>query len=1155
MARRVNAPVGLTLDDDFSARLARPRRAVESFSRSFRGVGAIGTTAFRGVAASTNVATTGFRRALPVLSSFARGLSLANTATLGLSASTRTLGLGLGALGAGAAVQQFRRYELALKRAEISNRSFADSRASVEATIAAVGRRTQNSQADLAAEVETLAKAGFDAAEAQEILAVSAEFAAVRGDELGDVVRVVRSALRAYGLEAKNARDVTDSLLRATSAGDIEVGGLVNTFGRLAGSAREAGVPLAQVLAAIGDITSTGQTAEQSATALNRLFSLVTKGLPPEVASRYPDVAKLINIRQLQDDLRSDPVSGLVTFFRRIDAAIPSPDLFTQLFPEERARRAALALFRDDLNGLERALSQVENRSGATADAFREISETTDFRIRGALAAFKDLLLEIGRALAPAAGGGADSLEDVIRRLADAIADNRVEIGLYIIEIRGLVRRFFEAAQEISRRDGFPAALGFAGELGITLLLTAIKSGLPIIGELLRQGGEIALRAFVGGVASALAEAPIKGAEVLAGLLGFDDAEKLIKVLRDSVGDVVSGAAGGVVDKVTRTDAQRDAAFRKRIKDYTEDLAEESAAAAESAGRRFNISEKLLGLDDTRPIQEKIAFLYNQLSQEARAVLQTIIDTQEATTGQVPPLEEVLKLTKRIFDEEKRVTQQLREQINQRVSNPGPAERAEGPELKALSAEATEREKIIARIEEQRIALDALGAKRDELRAQLAEIRQLEAAGVITRTQAIEEERAALESFRGELESARGAVESLLTASSAAAGTANDVAKLREEFEKLFGALGPQGERFEFLRALEVLDADVDSILRRANRGGRQEPLLERLVGLGQLDVNEFRARVNESRAGFVSLIDEAIAKAEALAATATGKTSPALQDLLAELYEARAELAIPVGPAGEGTDFIGSLTNNLQLAAEEAANFGALSERLAGSLTGAFDGVLDSILGLNEGFQQFAANFLIGIGRMILRAIFFRSVLSLIGLNSGGEVGSDGVALTGLNAGGLAGRDGRRIAFSKPLRLNRGSLGMVPGPMNVNRDIVPALLTPGEFVVNRTGVRGAGLDLLRYFNSGGTTDQLGIDLAAVRGSISRLSPRGHYQSGGEVDTGVARGGGSPIAVTASDPQTADRVIAQGDAALERWARANSSMLRQVLGIGTRRGG
>ena len=63
-------------------------------------------------------------------------------------------------------------------------------------------------------------------------------------------------------------------------------------------------------------------------------------------------------------------------------------------------------------------------------------------------------------------------------------------------------------------------------------------------------------------------------------------------------------------------------------------------------------------------------------------------------------------------------------------------------------------------------------------------------------------------------------------------------------------------------------------------------------------------------------------------------------------------------------------------------------------------------------------------------------------------------------------------IETTRPRGFNQGgqvynSPSIVPGP-NVNADIVPAMLTPGEFVVNREST-AANLPLLQAINNGGS--------------------------------------------------------------------------------------
>ena len=84
----------------------------------------------------------------------------------------------------------------------------------------------------------------------------------------------------------------------------------------------------------------------------------------------------------------------------------------------------------------------------------------------------------------------------------------------------------------------------------------------------------------------------------------------------------------------------------------------------------------------------------------------------------------------------------------------------------------------------------------------------------------------------------------------------------------------------------------------------------------------------------------------------------------------------------------------------------------------------------------------------------------------------------------------GYNIETTKPKKFNMGGYvytmndgNIVPGP-NVNRDVVPAMLTPGEFVVNKEAT-AANLPLLRSINSQSSSDlPIGYMPASVSNSV-----------------------------------------------------------------------
>lgn len=152
-------------------------------------------------------------------------------------------------------------------------------------------------------------------------------------------------------------------------------------------------------------------------------------------------------------------------------------------------------------------------------------------------------------------------------------------------------------------------------------------------------------------------------------------------------------------------------------------------------------------------------------------------------------------------------------------------------------------------------------------------------------------------------------------------------------------------------------------------------------------------------------------------------------------------------GSSVSGSTLLDSFAEGATNAGRQVDTLGKIAERvgqtvttsLAGGLTDAFVSVIDGTKNAQEAFRQFASDFLRQIGTMILRMLLLRTISSSIGGLGGGIPGVD------VNTGGVIGRTGR------VLRFNTG--GIVPGA-NVNRDMIPAMLSPGEGVLNRQAVR-----------------------------------------------------------------------------------------------------
>ena len=90
------------------------------------------------------------------------------------------------------------------------------------------------------------------------------------------------------------------------------------------------------------------------------------------------------------------------------------------------------------------------------------------------------------------------------------------------------------------------------------------------------------------------------------------------------------------------------------------------------------------------------------------------------------------------------------------------------------------------------------------------------------------------------------------------------------------------------------------------------------------------------------------------------------------------------------------------------------------------------------------------------------------------------------------------RIASASPgggsgFSFNDG--GLVPGPQHVNRDIVPAMLAPGEFILRKEAVRAIGLSNVQKFNRGGIPKRkkLSYNPYDPQGALGALLNRGRF--------------------------------------------------------------
>lgn len=337
--------------------------------------------------------------------------------------------------------------------------------------------------------------------------------------------------------------------------------------------------------------------------------------------------------------------------------------------------------------------------------------------------------------------------------------------------------------------------------------------------------------------------------------------------------------------------------------------------------------------------------------------------------------------------------------------------------------------------------------------------------------------------------------------------------------------------RFEEADAVRVVRDEAEALASTvATRAAEAQTIfndrvreMTELFDKGIVNVEEFEKGVALAAISASLSIQGAKDELEALANFARDDMAPAFVEASEVVEEAWQETVDSVADTGDElaersrstwTSFSRDFRQRL------VAPLTDLTNELARSLGDVLDGAADA----GDAFENFGRAAL----RILLQLIQQWLIAKALGLPTFGA---------GANAGGLVQDSG--------LVFEHG--GRVPGP-NVNRDVVPARLTPGEFIVRKQAVDHYGPAALRALNN--MTVPAGV-FDGLRSGLSRYA-RGGFQVGGEVGQvateGAARQGPAEAVVVANE-STMDRLLAGGPNSMLRFIEANRSGIAGILGV------
>jgi TP901 family phage tail tape measure protein len=240
----------------------------------------------------------------------------------------------------------------------------------------------------------SVASAGYVGQRAMRVLAAAARAASAGMTDTETAAKAIIFALKAYGLGASKARQVSDILFKAVDKGILSFEELAQGMGDWVGAAAQIGVPLSDATAAIAAMTLAGVQAAEASTSLARLFTSLAK--PTDALKKaLKDMGFASGFAALQ-------ALGLQGVIEKLgDRVGKNKQKWFELLGEQRAVRGAFALTANDGKNLNEVMAAMEHRAGATGAAFREQAKGPAFQFKIAINNLQKSLIDLGNTIIP----------------------------------------------------------------------------------------------------------------------------------------------------------------------------------------------------------------------------------------------------------------------------------------------------------------------------------------------------------------------------------------------------------------------------------------------------------------------------------------------------------------------------------------------------------------------------------------------------------------------------------------------------------------------------------------------------------------------------------------------------------------------------------
>ena len=244
--------------------------------------------------------------------------------------------------------------------------------------------------------------------------------------------------LNAYKMEASQASDVSDTLFMTVKRGKLTYEELANSIGTATAFAKQAGIPIEQLGATLALVTTNNIKADKAINGLRQGLSSMMK--PASEADKIFKslFGETFDISAIQK--AGDFIQFLKEIKERTDALATGPreNALVRLFGDIRAGQALLGVV-DNVEALTLNMDYMANRAGIADKQFQKFNDTLGKDFDRLVQSAKNLMLELGMALADTMVDWSKSLKETLDSMTEFIANNKQLIVTFAKLAVGLI--------------------------------------------------------------------------------------------------------------------------------------------------------------------------------------------------------------------------------------------------------------------------------------------------------------------------------------------------------------------------------------------------------------------------------------------------------------------------------------------------------------------------------------------------------------------------------------------------------------------------------------------------------------------------------------------------------------------------------------------